>query len=72
MRVPIVHHPAYVAPLPAHHRFPMPKFARLLACLRERDLLRPAQEFLPLPAPAAWLELAHDAIRRYAGAPALD
>ena len=35
MRVPVVHHPAYVTPLPAAHRFPMPKFARLLACLRE-------------------------------------
>ena len=39
MRPPVVHHPAYVTPLPAQHRFPMPKFARLLACLRERDLL---------------------------------
>lgn len=61
MRPPVVHHPAYVTPLPAQHRFPMPKFARLLACLRERDLLRPSQEFTPQPAPQAWLELAHQA-----------
>lgn len=59
MRVPVVHHPAYVTPLPASHRFPMPKFARLLACLRESGLLQPIQEFVPEPAPRAWLELAH-------------
>ncbi|MGD9510742.1 MAG: histone deacetylase [Geminicoccaceae bacterium] len=59
MRPPVVHHPAYVTPLPAAHRFPMPKFARLLACLRETGLLLPAQEFVPQPAPRAWLETAH-------------
>ena len=59
MRVPVVHHPAYVAPLPPAHRFPMPKFARLLACLRETGLLLPSQEFVPEPAPRGWLELAH-------------
>lgn len=60
MRAPVVHHPAYVTPLPAAHRFPMPKFARLLACLRETGLLLPAQEYVPEPAPRGWLELAHD------------
>ena len=61
MRPPVVQHAAYVTPLPAAHRFPMPKFARLLACLRETGLLRPEQEFVPEPAPRAWLELAHGA-----------
>ena len=60
MRAPVVHHPAYVTPLPAAHRFPMPKFARLLACLRETGLLLPAQEYMPEPAPRGWLELAHE------------
>jgi acetoin utilization deacetylase AcuC-like enzyme len=60
MRAPVVHHPAYVAPLPAAHRFPMPKFARLWAYLRESGLVLPAQEFVPEPAPRAWLELAHE------------
>lgn len=60
MRAPVVHHPAYVAPLPAQHRFPMPKFWHLLAHLRAAGLLLPAQEFVPEPAPRAWLELAHD------------
>lgn len=59
MRPPVVHHPAYVTPLPAAHRFPMPKFARLLACLRDTGLLLPAQEFVPEPAPRPWLETAH-------------
>ena len=59
MRPPVVHHPAYATPLSAAHRFPMPKFARLLACLRETGLLLPAQEFVPEPSPRAWLELAH-------------
>jgi acetoin utilization deacetylase AcuC-like enzyme len=60
MRAPVVHHPAYVTPLPAAHRFPMPKFARLLAYLRESGLVMPAQEFVPEPAPRAWLKLAHE------------
>ncbi|HEX6015603.1 MAG TPA: histone deacetylase [Geminicoccaceae bacterium] len=60
MRAPVVHHPAYVAPLPAAHRFPMPKFARLMAYLRVSGLVLPAQEFVPEPAPRAWLELAHE------------
>ena len=59
MRAPVVHHAAYVTPLPAAHRFPMPKFRHLLACLRETGLLLPIQEFMPEPAPCAWLELAH-------------
>jgi acetoin utilization deacetylase AcuC-like enzyme len=60
MRVPVVHHPAYVTPLPAQHRFPMPKFARLLAYLRASGLLLPSQEFVPEPAPGTWLEFAHE------------
>ena len=33
MTLPIVHHPAYVAPTPSGHRFPMSKFARLIEVL---------------------------------------
>ena len=61
MRAPVVHHAAYVTPLPAAHRFPMPKFRHLLAYLRRTGLLLPSQEFMPEPAPRAWLELAHTA-----------
>ena len=59
MRPPVVHHAAYVAPLPAAHRFPMPKFGRLIAHLRAHGLVRPSQEFAPVPAPRPWLALAH-------------
>ena len=59
MRVPVVHHPAYVAPLPRQHRFPMPKFGRLFAYLRESGLVAPEQVVAPEPAPRGWLELAH-------------
>jgi acetoin utilization deacetylase AcuC-like enzyme len=59
MRVPVVHHPAYVAPLPPSHRFPMPKFGRLFAYLGEAGLVLPNQVRRPEPAPRGWLELSH-------------
>jgi hypothetical protein len=37
-----VSHPFYAAPLPEGHRFPMPKYARLIAYLRETGLVRKA------------------------------
>lgn len=47
--------------LPAGHRFPMGKYARLRALLRERGLVRD-EELVPSPPAPAWaLELAHDA-----------
>lgn len=59
MRPPVVHHPAFVAPLPAAHRFPMAKFGRLLAHLRETRLVDEERLVMPTLAPRAWLELAH-------------
>lgn len=58
--LPIIHHPAYSVPLPAGHRFPMPKFVRLMALLEERGLARTDNLFAPTPAPRSWLEVAHD------------
>jgi acetoin utilization deacetylase AcuC-like enzyme len=61
MVLPVVHHPAYVAPMPAGHRFPMGKFGRLMALLLADGLVRPDQVHRPeLAAPEA-LALAHDA-----------
>jgi acetoin utilization deacetylase AcuC-like enzyme len=57
--LPVVHHPAYVAPMPAGHRFPMAKFGRLMALLLEDRVVVPDQVHVPEPAPSAWLELAH-------------
>ena len=58
MPLPIVHHPAYVAPMPAGHRFPMAKFGRLMALLLAEEVVRPGQVRVPEPAPAHWLAMA--------------
>lgn len=60
MPLPIVHHPAFRAELPAGHRFPMNKFARLAEVLQEDGLVCPEGFRAPGPAPAEWLALAHD------------
>jgi acetoin utilization deacetylase AcuC-like enzyme len=59
MSLPIVHHPAYVAPMPAGHRFPMAKFGRLMAHLLKEGVVAPVQVCVPEPAPVEWLRLAH-------------
>ena len=59
MRPPLVYHPAYSAPLPSSHRFPMAKFRLLAEHLSRQDLLRPEQLHQPLPVPRRWLELVH-------------
>lgn len=61
MRPYLVHHPAYTVPLPAQHRFPMGKFAGLIEHLRAAGLAEPDRVMRPVPAPRAWLELAHAA-----------
>ncbi|MEM6667231.1 MAG: histone deacetylase [Pseudomonadota bacterium] len=60
MVLPVVHHPAYVARLPARHRFPMEKFARLADVLVSEGLVRPGGFHVPVEAPRGWLVLAHD------------
>jgi acetoin utilization deacetylase AcuC-like enzyme len=59
MPLPIVHHPAYVAQLPAGHRFPMAKFGALMAHLLEQRIVAPEQVGVPELAPPEWLALAH-------------
>jgi acetoin utilization deacetylase AcuC-like enzyme len=59
MPLPVVHHPAYVAPMPPGHRFPMAKFGRLMARLLEDGIVGPGQIRVPELAPRASLELAH-------------
>ncbi|MGH6900046.1 MAG: histone deacetylase family protein [Geminicoccaceae bacterium] len=59
MPLPVVHHPAYVAPLPPGHRFPMAKFGRLMAYLLEERVVLPAQVRIPALAAPEWLALAH-------------
>ncbi|MFM7634332.1 MAG: histone deacetylase [Cyanobacteriota bacterium] len=59
MRPPLVYHPAYSAPLPSSHRFPMAKFRLLHDLLIAQGLARPEQIHQPLPVPRRWLELVH-------------
>ena len=60
MPLPVVHHPAYVAPMPQGHRFPMGKFGRVMELLLEDEVVTPEQVRVPELAPRAWLELAHE------------
>jgi len=57
--LPIVHHPAYHATIPAKHRFPMNKFQRLQEILQEDGIAAEKNTFKPEPAPRDWLTLAH-------------
>jgi acetoin utilization deacetylase AcuC-like enzyme len=59
MTLPIVHHPAYVAPLPPGHRFPMGKFGALMSYLLAQGVAAPAQVHVPELALPEWLALAH-------------
>ena len=58
--LPIVHHPAYAAPMPAGHRFPMDKFKRVMRRLLEDGVVRADQVREPEPAPRPWLTAVHD------------
>jgi acetoin utilization deacetylase AcuC-like enzyme len=59
MRPPLVYHPAYSAPLPSSHRFPMAKFRMLHDALLRQGLARPDQLHQPLPVHRRALELVH-------------
>ncbi|MBO6512271.1 MAG: histone deacetylase, partial [Roseibium sp.] len=61
MTLPIVHHPAYCADLPANHRFPMDKFRAVADLIRSEGLLGDGDFVRPRPAPFEWIALAHDA-----------
>ncbi|MEL6128478.1 MAG: histone deacetylase [Cyanobacteria bacterium J06628_4] len=58
--LPVIYHPDYVTPLPAGHRFPMPKF-RLLRDLLVRDgVIGVDQLYQPGRPLQDWLELVHE------------
>ncbi len=60
MPLPIIHHPAYVAEIPAGHRFPMGKFGRLAEVLLTDGVVASGGFVEPGLAPREWLRLAHD------------
>lgn len=53
----LVHHPAYVAPLPAGHSFPMDKYGLVMVALREAGAKW--HEHVPEPMPREWIEAVH-------------
>jgi acetoin utilization deacetylase AcuC-like enzyme len=59
MLPPIVHHPDYDAKFPPDHRFPMSKYKFLMAAITRRGLVGRDNLFVPAPANASWLKLAH-------------
>ncbi|WP_216903436.1 histone deacetylase [Synechococcus sp. CCY 9618] len=59
MGPPLVYHPAYAAPLPSGHRFPMQKFRLLRDRLEQLELASSERIHQPLPSPRRWLELVH-------------
>ena len=56
--MPLVHHPDYVAALPAGHSFPMSKYSLLLDALAEAG--QAVAVIAPAPMPRHWLEAVHD------------
>ncbi len=59
MRLPIIHHPDYQAPLRENHSFPMSKYGYLRETLKARGLLSDADRLSPAPASDAMMARAH-------------
>ncbi|MUL35090.1 histone deacetylase [Gloeocapsopsis dulcis] len=59
MDLPIVYHPDYVVPLPAGHRFPMPKFSQLYELLIADGVAHPLQFYAPEYPLEEWITLVH-------------
>jgi acetoin utilization deacetylase AcuC-like enzyme len=57
---PVIYHPAYSAPMPPGHRFPMHKYARLAQVLEEEGLIGPEGFHIPEPAGFELLAAVHD------------
>ena len=59
---PVVYHPAYSAPMPPGHRFPMHKYARLAGVLEDEGLIGPEGLYTPEPASFEMLSAVHDPV----------
>lgn len=57
--LPVIYHPDYVAPLPAGHRFPMPKFGLLKDLLIRDSVITPEQIYQPGPPSQDWIQQVH-------------
>lgn len=67
MSIPLVYHPDYSFPFPSRHRFPMEKFARLAAYLRDQNILKADNNHRPGPCRQQWLTQTHcpDYLQRF-------
>ncbi|TVP55830.1 MAG: histone deacetylase [Nodularia sp. (in: Bacteria)] len=59
MELPIIYHPDYIAPLPAGHRFPMPKFKQLYELLLAEGVAQTGQFYTPKRPSSELIELVH-------------
>ncbi|MGF1459481.1 MAG: histone deacetylase [Leptolyngbyaceae cyanobacterium] len=66
-QLPVIYHPDYVAPLPANHRFPMPKFGLLKNLLVQDAVVAVERIYQPGAPPQHWIEQVHttDYVRAY-------
>ena len=62
MKYPIIYHPSYDIPLPENHRFPGTKYSALIKELETLGLIENYQKYVPKPAIAAHLSVAHDPV----------
>ena len=59
---PIIYHPSYDIPLPENHRFPGTKYSALIKELESAGLIEHYLKYLPKPATAEYLSIAHDPV----------
>ena len=59
-KCPVIYHPSYDIPLPEIHRFPGTKYSALIKELESAGLIEHYLKYLPKPASAEHLSIAHD------------
>ena len=59
-KYPIIYHPSYDITLPENHRFPGTKYSALITELEATGLLENCLKYVPKPATAEYLSIAHD------------
>ena len=62
IQYPIIYHPSYDIPLPDNHRFPGTKYSTLIKELESTGLLEHYVKYMPKPATAEYLSIAHDPV----------
>jgi len=60
IKYPIIYHPTYDIPLPENHRFPGTKYSALIKELETTGIIENYLKYVPKPATAKYLSIAHD------------